>query len=112
VFLRLPEPPHARKESRKKQELKVSQKRAQFCFTTHHNNFLHSEVTRITSSCAENTELVGINYLKEQPPVLAMPDTLYPPWLWTLLEPNKSLKFLQKQARKETIRQANEKRKR
>ncbi|KAL7283748.1 hypothetical protein ACG7TL_003185 [Trametes sanguinea] len=39
------------------------------------------------SSCAENTVLVGVNYLKGQPEVLAMPDEAYPPWLWTLLQP-------------------------
>ncbi|KAH8813419.1 mitochondrial ribosomal protein L37-domain-containing protein [Flagelloscypha sp. PMI_526] len=39
------------------------------------------------SSCPENTELVGLNYLKDQPEVIAKPDSEYPPWLWTLLEP-------------------------
>jgi large subunit ribosomal protein L54 len=38
------------------------------------------------SSCAPNTVLVGINYLKDQPPVLALPDEEYPPWLWKLLD--------------------------
>ncbi|KAI0288190.1 mitochondrial ribosomal protein L37-domain-containing protein [Russula brevipes] len=46
------------------------------------------EVTDPRSSCAANTVLVGLNYLKDQPPVLALPDEAYPPWLWTLL--NKS----------------------
>ena len=31
--------------------------------------------------------LAGVNYLKNQPPVLALPDDEYPPWLWKLLEP-------------------------
>jgi len=29
----------------------------------------------------------GLNYLKGQPPVLALPDEEYPPWLWTILKP-------------------------
>ncbi|KAI0636520.1 mitochondrial ribosomal protein L37-domain-containing protein [Trametes polyzona] len=39
------------------------------------------------SSCTENTVLVGVNYLKGQPEVLALADDAYPPWLWTLLQP-------------------------
>ncbi|KAH9966583.1 mitochondrial ribosomal protein L37-domain-containing protein [Russula dissimulans] len=38
------------------------------------------------SSCPPNTTLVGLNYLKDQPPVLALPDETYPPWLWSLLD--------------------------
>jgi large subunit ribosomal protein L54 len=38
------------------------------------------------SSCAPNTVLVGLNYLKDQPPVLALSDEEYPPWLWKLLD--------------------------
>ncbi|KAI0273544.1 mitochondrial ribosomal protein L37-domain-containing protein [Gloeopeniophorella convolvens] len=38
------------------------------------------------SSCAPNTVLEGLNYLKDQPPVLAQPDAAYPAWLWTLLD--------------------------
>ena len=38
------------------------------------------------SSCAPNTILVGLNYLKDQPPVLALSDEEYPPWLWKLLD--------------------------
>ncbi|EPQ57802.1 hypothetical protein GLOTRDRAFT_126292 [Gloeophyllum trabeum ATCC 11539] len=38
------------------------------------------------SSCPPNTVLVGVNYLKDQPPVLALPDEEYPDWLWKLLE--------------------------
>jgi len=38
------------------------------------------------SCCAPNTVLVGLNYLKDQPPVLALPDEEYPPWLWKLLD--------------------------
>lgn len=40
-----------------------------------------------TSSCPANTVLTGLNYLKGQPPVIALPDEDYPPWLWKLLEP-------------------------
>ena len=39
------------------------------------------------SSCPADTVLVGLNYLKGQPPVLAKPDEEYPEWLWTILEP-------------------------
>jgi len=39
------------------------------------------------SSCPANTLLPGLNYLKRQPPVLALPDEEYPPWLWKLLQP-------------------------
>lgn len=39
------------------------------------------------SSCTPNTLLTGVNYLKGQDPVLALPDEEYPPWLWKLLEP-------------------------
>lgn len=39
------------------------------------------------SSCPANTVLPGLNYLKGQPPVMALPDEEYPSWLWTLLQP-------------------------
>ncbi|EJT99198.1 hypothetical protein DACRYDRAFT_23811 [Dacryopinax primogenitus] len=39
-----------------------------------------------TSSCPPGTVLTGIQYLKDAPPVIAMPDTDYPAWLWTLLD--------------------------
>ncbi|TDL27315.1 hypothetical protein BD410DRAFT_679191, partial [Rickenella mellea] len=38
------------------------------------------------SSCPANTVLTGLNYLKDQEPVLALPDEDYPPWLWKLLD--------------------------
>ncbi|KAJ7839557.1 mitochondrial ribosomal protein L37-domain-containing protein [Mycena olivaceomarginata] len=38
------------------------------------------------SSCAPDTVLAGVNYLKGQAPVMARPDEEYPAWLWTLLE--------------------------
>lgn len=39
------------------------------------------------SSCPAGTVLTGLNYLKSQPPVLAMPDEDYPAWLWNLTKP-------------------------
>lgn len=38
------------------------------------------------SSCLPNTVLVGVNYFKDQPPVLALADEEYPSWLWKLLD--------------------------
>ena len=40
-----------------------------------------------TSSCPPGTALTGLNYLKGQSSVIALPDEDYPPWLWKLLEP-------------------------
>ncbi|KAG2075535.1 hypothetical protein BDR04DRAFT_1228534 [Suillus decipiens] len=39
------------------------------------------------SSCPPGTILEGLNYLKGQPPVIALPDNEYPSWLWDLLKP-------------------------
>ncbi|KAF8584106.1 hypothetical protein K439DRAFT_1411408 [Ramaria rubella] len=39
------------------------------------------------SSCPPNTVLEGLVYLKDQPPILALPDEEYPPWLWDVLKP-------------------------
>ncbi|CAE6435411.1 hypothetical protein ACGC1H_002880 [Rhizoctonia solani] len=41
------------------------------------------------SSCPANTNLAGLTWLKNQPPVLALEDSEYPAWLWTLLEEKK-----------------------
>ncbi|KAF7349287.1 hypothetical protein MSAN_01718200 [Mycena sanguinolenta] len=38
------------------------------------------------SSCQADTVIEGVNYLKDQPPVLALPDEEYPSWLWTVLQ--------------------------
>ncbi|KAJ6486938.1 mitochondrial ribosomal protein L37-domain-containing protein [Mycena sanguinolenta] len=38
------------------------------------------------SSCQVDTVIEGVNYLKDQPPVLSLPDEEYPSWLWTVLE--------------------------
>ncbi|CAE6502105.1 unnamed protein product [Rhizoctonia solani] len=42
-----------------------------------------------TSSCPANTNLAGLAWLKGQPPVLALEDSEYPTWLWTLLDEKK-----------------------
>ncbi|KZV84272.1 hypothetical protein EXIGLDRAFT_683039 [Exidia glandulosa HHB12029] len=42
------------------------------------------QAERPVSSCPPSTVLVGLNWLKGQPPVLALPDEEYPPWLWTI----------------------------
>ena len=39
------------------------------------------------SSCAPDTVLKGVNYLKGQPPVVAQADDAYPEWLWNVLKP-------------------------
>ncbi|KZP18266.1 hypothetical protein FIBSPDRAFT_829519 [Athelia psychrophila] len=49
-----------------------------------------SKTDAVLSSCPENTVLTGVNWLKGQPPVLALADEEYPPWLWTLLQPKVS----------------------
>lgn len=36
------------------------------------------------SSCPEGTVLKGLNYLKDEQPVVAKPDSEYPTWLWSL----------------------------
>ncbi|KAH8106917.1 mitochondrial ribosomal protein L37-domain-containing protein [Cristinia sonorae] len=43
--------------------------------------------THTLSSCPEGTVLEGLNWLKGQPPVTALADEAYPPWLWKLLDP-------------------------
>jgi large subunit ribosomal protein L54 len=44
-------------------------------------------LAKTISSCPKNTVLDGLNYLKQQPQVLALLDEEYPSWLWTLLKP-------------------------
>ncbi|KAJ7151146.1 mitochondrial ribosomal protein L37-domain-containing protein [Mycena filopes] len=41
----------------------------------------------VVSSCKPDTVIEGANYLKDQPPVMALPDEEYPEWLWSVLEP-------------------------
>jgi len=43
--------------------------------------------TKPRSSCPANTILTGANYLKGQPPVVALEDDAYPEWLWDTLKP-------------------------
>ncbi|KAJ4481030.1 mitochondrial ribosomal protein L37-domain-containing protein [Lentinula aciculospora] len=59
------------------------------------------------SSCPPDTVLSGINYLKNQTPVLALPDEEYPPWLWTILRP-KELEDDGPGGRKERIQRRTE----
>ncbi|KAJ3304238.1 39S ribosomal protein L37, mitochondrial [Kappamyces sp. JEL0829] len=40
----------------------------------------------LVSSCLKGTTLKGINILKDGKDPVAMEDTQYPPWLWTMLE--------------------------
>ncbi|KAG8862729.1 hypothetical protein FRB96_000739 [Tulasnella sp. 330] len=39
------------------------------------------------SSCLPDTVLEGVTWLKDQKPIVSLPDDQYPPWLWTLLKP-------------------------
>ncbi|KDQ50093.1 hypothetical protein JAAARDRAFT_200257 [Jaapia argillacea MUCL 33604] len=68
------------------------------------------------SSCTPNTLMPGLNWLKDQPPVLALPDSEYPPWLWTLLQKKvlpddgpggKAEKVRLRKERREAIRESN-----
>ncbi|KAF7289917.1 putative mitochondrial ribosome protein mrpl37p [Mycena indigotica] len=42
---------------------------------------------KVLSSCEAETVLKGVNYLKGQSPVVALPDEEYPEWLWNVLSP-------------------------
>ncbi|KIK97455.1 hypothetical protein PAXRUDRAFT_136288 [Paxillus rubicundulus Ve08.2h10] len=46
-----------------------------------------TEPTKAVSSCPAGTALTGLNYLKGEPPILALPDEEYPSWLWDLTKP-------------------------
>ena len=46
-----------------------------------------SQTIKPRSSCPANTILTGANYLKGQPPVVALEDDAYPEWLWDTLKP-------------------------
>lgn len=41
------------------------------------------------STCAKDTVMPGLAWLKGQAPVVALADEEYPSWLWTILEPRK-----------------------
>ncbi|GAA5912016.1 mitochondrial 54S ribosomal protein mL54 MRPL37 [Sporobolomyces salmoneus] len=43
-----------------------------------------SSTTPSLSSCPEGTVLKGLNYLKDESPILSKPDSEYPSWLWSL----------------------------
>ena len=59
--------------------------------TTHFISIIVSDsspqTTKPRSSCPANTILTGANYLKGQPPVVALEDDAYPEWLWDTLKP-------------------------
>lgn len=70
----------------------------------------------IKSSCPENTILEGVNYLKGQPPVLALADDQYPEWLWTITQPRVvpddgpggfAEKYAMRKQRRQQIREQN-----
>ncbi|KAJ7057828.1 hypothetical protein C8F01DRAFT_324407 [Mycena amicta] len=48
---------------------------------------LPSTTAKVLSSCEQDTIIKGVNYLKGQTPVVALPDEEYPEWLWTVLDP-------------------------
>jgi large subunit ribosomal protein L54 len=51
------------------------------------NELLASDTPTARSSCAADTVLTGVNYLRGQPPVVAQADEEYPTWLWSVLRP-------------------------
>jgi large subunit ribosomal protein L54 len=58
-------------------------------FHPHSNNAAHVRVSaaeRVRSAAEAGSPLKGLNYLKDQPPILARPDEDYPDWLWRLLD--------------------------
>lgn len=44
----------------------------------------------VKSSCPAGTPLKGLNFIKGQQDPLALEDSAYPPWLWTVLDKKKS----------------------
>ncbi|KAI9595087.1 mitochondrial ribosomal protein L37-domain-containing protein [Syncephalis fuscata] len=70
--------------------------------------------TASKSSVAAGTVLKGINYTKDGSDPVAMEDTAYPEWLWTLLTPrpptntmDKGSKQRLRRVNRETIRDTN-----
>ena len=47
---------------------------------------------RPPSSCIAGSRMTGLNYFKNKPDVLALDDSEYPEWLWSLLDGGKSEK--------------------
>ncbi|KKK15359.1 hypothetical protein P175DRAFT_097569 [Aspergillus ochraceoroseus IBT 24754] len=46
-------------------------------------------IERAPSSCPSGSKLQGLNYFKNKPDVLALEDSEYPEWLWSLLDDSK-----------------------
>lgn len=42
---------------------------------------------KVASYCEAGKPLKGLGYIKDKPEPVAMPDSDYPDWLWTLLDP-------------------------
>ncbi|OLY78478.1 54S ribosomal protein L37, mitochondrial [Smittium mucronatum] len=65
----------------------------------------------VVSSVPKGMALKGLNFKADQPEILALDDSEYPPWLWTLLEPttdeNITDKALHKRENKKLIKQSN-----
>jgi hypothetical protein len=77
-------------------------------------DFLSSELP--ISSCPANTVLTGLNYLKNQSPVLSLADEEYPEWLWGITKPvvlpddgpgGKAERRRMRQENRETIKDQN-----
>ncbi|KAG9096005.1 hypothetical protein FRC06_009174 [Ceratobasidium sp. 370] len=64
-----------------------------------------------TSSCPAQTVLTGLNWQKGQPAVLALEDSEYPSWLWSLLDEQKpgdgTSKAEMRKANREKIKSQN-----
>ncbi|KAJ7578532.1 mitochondrial ribosomal protein L37-domain-containing protein [Mycena floridula] len=61
--------------------------RVRYYATTNESKSGAKKVPRAQSCCPPDTILTGLNYLKGQEPVLALPDESYPDWLWTITTP-------------------------
>jgi hypothetical protein len=59
----------------------------QGCISRKHRHETQNFFVGTPSSCPADTILPGVNYLKGQPPVVALADEEYPEWLWTILRP-------------------------
>lgn len=44
---------------------------------------------KVTSSCPAGTPMLGLNYFKNKPDIVAGEDAEYPAWLWGLLDKGK-----------------------
>ncbi|PWY70324.1 hypothetical protein BO94DRAFT_539780 [Aspergillus sclerotioniger CBS 115572] len=49
-------------------------------------------VERPPSSCAAGQKLNGLNYFKNKPDIVALEDSEYPEWLWSMLDDSKNSK--------------------